>query len=215
MGTDNIVTAPFRLAFPAVFVPKAAVQGGKEKYSILMLFPKDGSVLLPAEGTSASEAILAIRKLARDAIVEKWGADKAKWPSNLRNLNLKEHLSTNGKDGWPLVDGDCADFEGAAGHVLVRAKSLYKPGLVNGACQPIINQEEVFGGLICRAQVNAFAYDSAGNKGVSLGLNNLQVLHDDGTSFSGRQAAADVFDAFAAPGAPAAASTGDIDDDFA
>lgn len=204
MATESIVTSPFRLAFPEVFAPKAAAEGGKEKYSITMLFPADGSLLIPS---MPGEGVIALRRLALAAVKEKWGEDKAKWPANLRSLDFRSYCSPNGKDGWPVRDGDLVEWDGFEGQVFVRAASQFRPGMVNPKLQAIINPEDVFGGLICRAQINAYAYDTNGNRGVTFGLNNLQILKDDGTVFGGKQNAADVFDAFGEAGG--AASTGD------
>lgn len=195
MAVESIITAPFRLAFPEVFTPKAAVQGGDEKYSITMLFPKDDSSLIPS---MPGGGILALRKLALAAIQEKWGTDKQKWPATIRSLDLKTYLSPAGKDGWPFRDGDLQEWDGFANQVFIRAGSKFPPGIVDQKLHPIIDKTAVFGGLICRAQVNAYAYSTAGNNGVSFGLNNFQVLKDDGTAFGGKNNAADVFDAFGA-----------------
>jgi len=192
MATGSIVTTAFRLAFPQVFAPKAAVQGGKESYSITMLFPKEGNLMSAIPGAGVME----IRKLLHDAVKEKWGEDKNKWPAQYKSLDFKTYLSPTGKDGWPLRDGDEVKWDGFAGNVFIRASSNFAPGFVDQKRQPIINPANIFGGLICRAQVNAFAYDTAGNKGVSLGVQNFQVLKDDGTAFSGGAKAADVFEAF-------------------
>lgn len=179
----KIVTPEFRLSFPAVWEPKAGPDGGEEKYRIVMLFPK-------------TEDIKALKKLAYDAIAEKWGADKGKWPANLRNLDLGKFLSTSGKDGWPFRDGDAQSLDGYAGCVSVSATSKQAPGVVDRKLKPIIDKDELYAGCYCRASVTAFAYDKAGNKGVSFGLQNIQKIRD-GESFSGRSRAEDDFDAIA------------------
>lgn len=197
MATEAIITAPFRLAFPEVFEPKSSVEGGKEKYSITMLFPKDGAPLIPS---MPGDGIGAIRKLLANAIKEKWGEDKAKWPASIKALDLKTYTSATGKDGFPLRDGDAVEWDGFSGNVFIRASSQYQPGMVNAKLQPLIDRNAIYGGLICRAQVNAYAYDNAGNRGVTLGLSNLQILKDDGTVFSGKASASDVFSAFGEAG---------------
>jgi hypothetical protein len=72
--------------------------------------------------------------------------------------------------------------------------------MVDAKLQAVISQDQIFGGLICRAQINAFAYDQPMNQGVSIGLSNFQILKDDGTVFSGREDPSKVFDAFGATG---------------
>jgi hypothetical protein len=190
MATDSVVTGAFRLAFPQVFDAKASVAGGAEKFSITMLFAKDGSSLMPALGGGG---LMELRKLAVGAIKEKWGEDKAKWPSNLKSLDFKTAISATGKDGWPLRDGDEVAWDGFEDTVFVRAASQFQPGVVDAKLRPILKPSDVFGGLICRAQVNCYAYDNSGNRGVTFGLNNLQVLKDDGTKFGGREAPDKVF----------------------
>ena len=210
MANEKIVTGPFRLAFPRVFEPSAAVKGGKEKYSIMMLFPKDGESLLPKIG---GPGIMELRKLAMAAVKEKWGEDKAKWPSNLRNISFADYVSPNGKDGFPVRDGDDAEWEGFEGHWYLKASSDNQPGMVDAKVNPILDKAEVFGGLICRAQITAFAYDSNGSKGVSFGLSNVQVLKDDGVCYGGgRQKPEEVFDAFG--DASPAGSSASTDDDW-
>ena len=195
MATDNVVTVAFRLAFPEVFAPKAAAEGGKEKFSITMLFPKDGTRLLPGMVDNGAD-VMALRKLAFQAIKEKWGEDKAKWPANLKGIDPKTSVSSTGKDGWPLRDGDLVEWDGFHDHVFVRASSKFKPGIVNAKLRPIMSEDDVYGGLICRAQINAYGYDSNGSKGVAFGLSNIQILKDDGTSFGSRQRAEDAFSSF-------------------
>ena len=206
----DILTQPFRIAFPEVFVPKASVEGGQEKYAITMLFPKDGVPLIPSLKKDKMPPIRELRRLAREAIIAKWGTDKAKWPTNLRALDMVDFLSPAGKDGWPIRDGDMVEWDGFEGVVFARASSKFPPGIVNAKREEIISQGDIFGGLICRAQINAYAYDVSGNKGVSFGLSHIQVLKDDGVSFSGRGKAADVFDAFDDGG-----TSSDEDDPFA
>jgi len=202
MSTDNIIVGPFRLAFPEVFTPKAGAEGGKEKFSINMLFPKDGALLIPS---MPSEGINALRKLALAAIRQTWGEDKAKWPPNFRTLDPK--VATDVK-GFPVRDGDLVSWDGFAGNLFARASSQFQPGLVNSKLQPIISQSEIYGGLICRAQINAYTYDVSGNRGVSFGLTNLQVLKDDGVSFgAGKSDAATAFTAYSE--SPASSSTED------
>ena len=207
MATEAIITLPFRLAFPEVFEPKAGAEGGKEKYSITMLFPADGSALIPS---MPGDGLMELRKLAKAAIEEKWGTDKAKWPAALKALDLKTYVSQTGKEGWPLRDGDGVEWQGSNGMVFVRASSQFQPGLVDAKLKPIIDRSAVFGGLICRAQINCYAYDVSGNKGITFGLSNLQILKDDGTAFSGKSSAADVFSAYGE--APASREPGEDDD---
>lgn len=164
------ITPEFRMSFPNLSEPKG-FEGGEEKYGLTMLFEK-------------AVDIKGLKQIVFNAISEKWGPDRTKWPKGLR---------------LPFRDGDTEenykDKEGYAGCIFVRATSKRQPGMVDKNLKPILNIDEAFyGGCYARAEVLAFPYDRAGNKGVALSLQNVQKLRD-GKPFSGRKAAQDVFDA--------------------
>lgn len=189
MPTDNIVTCEFRMAFPAIITPEEHTNddGSKSlKYVVTMLFPK---------GTD----LKAMKDLAREARDERWPKADDPKRKNLRN---------------PFVDGDTKDWDGYEGCTAVKALSKYKPGLVNAAAQPILDPAEVYGGCYARAQINAWAYDAKGNRGISFGLNHIQILRS-GEPFGNRERAEDVFDAVAgSEKAENYDSEGDADDIF-
>ena len=165
----TIVTPEFRLAFPEVFVPKAAPNSTREVYSINMLFDKTAD-------------LKNLRLLLRDAIIAKWGEDQSKWPAVLGKAKLATAV---GIKGWPIRDGDEVTWPGYPGNLFARASTTFQPQVIDRAKNEILDKNAIFGGLLCRAAVNAFAYDNSGNKGVSLGLSILQVLKDDGTRYGG------------------------------
>lgn len=208
MAVDSIISIPFRLAFPEIFSPKSSVEGGKEKYSITMLYPASGAPLIPS---MPGDGVLELRKLALAAIKDKWGDDRQKWPASIKAIDLKTYVSLTGKDGWPIRSGSEVDWDGFADMVFARASSQFPPGIVDQKLHPIIDKTAVYGGLLCRAQINCYAYDNAGNRGISFGLNNLQILKDDGVVFGSKQNAAEVFDAFAASGDLDSAGSGEAD----
>lgn len=164
---NPIITPKFRVSFPNVFRPQAPMQGstGEAKYGLQMLFAK-------------GENIDELKKLAHEACAEKWGSDKAKWPKNLRS---------------PFRDQGEKDYDGyVEGAIFVSATSKLKPGLVDKNNRDIISEDDFYPGCYARAQVNAFAYDTAGNRGVAFGLNNVQKLAE-GEPLGGRQPASAVF----------------------
>jgi len=177
-GSNQVTTPEFRVSFPSVFQARAVSEGGDLKYSVVMLFPKT------ADLTPLKQSVLA-------AIIEKWGADKTKWPKTLR---------------LPFRDGTEKDYDGYGPDIIfASATSKMKPGLVDQNVQPILEPSEFYGGCYARATINAFAYDVKGNKGVAFGLRNVQKLRD-GEPFSGRNKPEDDFDAIPMPdnGKPAA-----------
>jgi hypothetical protein len=165
MANENRITTPkFRAAFANVFKPKA-FEGQDPKYSITMLFPKNTDMKV-------------FKDIIEKVATEKWGP-KAKWPKGLRN---------------PIRNGDeKSDLQGYEGNFYISASSKDRVGLVDQKREDIISPSEFYSGCYARATLTAFAYDKAGNKGVSFGLQNIQKLAD-GESFSGRKAAKDDFD---------------------
>jgi hypothetical protein len=42
--------------------------------------------------------------------------------------------------------------------------------------QPIIDQDEIYSGCYCNITVSLYAYDKPENKGIGVGLNNIQLI---------------------------------------
>ena len=60
-------------------------------------------------------------------------------------------------------------------------KRSYRPGVVDKQHNPIDLEEMdtfLYGGMYARAAIAAFAYDTKGNKGISFGLNAIQIVKD-------------------------------------
>lgn len=181
--SENVITSEFRVSFANVFRPgKVMQEGATPKYGVTMLFPKGADL---SALTSAAHAVM----------VEKWGADKAKWPKNLRN---------------PFRDQGEKDHAGyEAGAVFINATSQQRPGLVDAKLQDIIEERDFYSGCFARASVRAFAYDKAGNRGVAFGLQNVQKLRD-GEPLGGRSRPSDDFEPVADTSAGAPKSAADL-----
>jgi hypothetical protein len=165
---ENIVTPEFRGAFVSVF--KATAMKGqadaKPKYSVRAVF-------MP--GTDIS----ALKKAAAEAATEKWGQAL---PKTLRNPFRKNEELDNPVVGAP-DDAIVVTFS---------ANEDRRPGVVDAKLQDILDDSECYSGAYYRAQVRAFGYDTAGNKGVAFGLQNLQKLRD-GEPLGGRMPASKAF----------------------
>lgn len=182
---ENVLTPQFRVSYAKVFRPEKNSLNDKMEYSLVAIFPPK------ADLTTLTKSIT-------DAATEEWGADKAKWPKNLRNpIRKNEEREKDGK----LPDG----YE-PGGH-FITLKSTQRPGLVDANLQAIIDETQFYSGCFARAQVRPFAYLQKGNAGVSFGLQNLQKMAD-GDPLSGRQKAEDAFEAVAGA-ATAGADAGD------
>lgn len=168
----QIVTPLFRLSFPSVFVAKRNELSGKAQYSIVMLFDKkDALALKPMKDLMAPVA---------------------------------EHRFGKGAKGLknPFKDGDTAKNQAEEfikeknpsyeGHIILSSWSKNKPGVVNSKTEIILDPDEVYGGCYCRAQLNCYAYEVNGNRGVAFGLMHVQKLKD-GDPFGARTRVEDAF----------------------
>jgi len=154
------MTPEFRVSYPFIFRPGAPIDPGQEpKYSVAMLF--------------APKADLSVLKAAvKAATVEKWGADQARWPKNLRSP-FRDQGEKDDKQGY------------VRGAIFVVATSKQRPGLVDSNVQDIVEERQFYAGCYARATVRPFAYDQAGNRGVAFGLQNIQKLRE-GEPLGGR-----------------------------
>lgn len=166
----KVLTGEFRISYPQVFEPKG-FNGGTPKYSIVMLFDKKSD-------------LSGLKKAALTAMIDEFGP-KEKWPKKFR-LPFRD-----GDEEKPGVDG----YEGC---IFISASSIDKPGVVDAKFitgpdgKPTTDEitkadGRLYAGCYARATLRAYGYDTAGNKGVSFGLLNIQKLRD-GKPFSGRMA---------------------------
>jgi hypothetical protein len=172
---SKVVTGLVRFSYVNIFRSRAFREGQDAKYSICLLIPKSDKVTL-------KKIQVAIDEATQDGISSKWGG---KMPKNL-------HL--------PLRDGDDERADEAPeyeGMYFLNANSNQKPGIVDKDRIEILDPDEVYSGCWGRASINFFPYDSNGNRGVGVGLNNIQKIKD------GEQL-----------GAARASAESDFDDDF-
>jgi len=170
----NIVTPKFRVSFPKVFKPEVNNLSGKSEYSVVALFEKDTD-------------LSALKAAAQQAVIEKWGPDASKHPKNLRSPfrdQAERAKEIDGKRSLPA-----GHVEGA---VFMNLKSVQKPGVVDEQVQPILDESLFYAGCWARASVSVYAYDNKGNRGVGIGLTNIQKVAD-GEPFSGRPTAESSF----------------------
>lgn len=167
-----MITGKVRFSYASVFQPKAAMDGGEPKYSVVLLIPK--------KDTKTIEEIKKHIQAAINAGKEKWNG---KVPANVKT---------------PLRDGDeeRPDRPEFKGMYFIQASSKMKPQVVDRNLQAIIDPTEFYSGCYGRASINFYAYSVNGNKGIACGLGNIQKL-EDGESFTGRKRAEDEFSAFA------------------
>ena len=165
----KVITGIVRLSYANVWEPKS-VNGGKEKYSV--------SIIIPKEDTKALDEI----KRAIDAAIEE---GKGKFGGKIPN---KASLKI------PLRDGDIdrPDDEAYKNSYFINANSITPPQVVDKNVKPILEHSEIYSGVYARVSINFYAFNSSGNKGIACGLGNIQKIRD-GEPLGGRTNAEDEF----------------------
>lgn len=183
--SKEALTPKFRVSYPNVFEARQNEKSGEMEYSLSAIFPKG------ADLTKVQAAVSA-------AITEKWGVDSKKWPKPLRlPFRKAEELAEIGEDQNAKRDAQgklVLPMGHEEGGVWLRLKSKLQPGLIDANKEDIIDKNQFYAGCYARASVKAFAYDKAGNRGVSLWLQNIQKM-GDGEPLAGRPKAQDQFEA--------------------
>ena len=82
------------------------------------------------------------------------------------------------------------------------ASSKQRPNVVDLNLQPILNATEIYSGMYANVGVTFFAYNAPQNKGIGVGLENVQKVADGEPLGGGRAAVEDDFQAVA-PAIPA------------
>ena len=161
-----------RLSYAHIWEP-VSVNGGKEKYSV--------SVLIPKDDTKTIDAINAAIDAAMEEGIGKFGGKKP----NKAAIKI------------PLRDCDIEREDDAyKGHYFINANSTTPPQVVDRAVQPILDRGEVYSGCYARVSLNFYAYNANGNRGIACGLGNIQKVRD-GEPLGGRSTASDDFSSLA------------------
>lgn len=173
MSTENaatkVVIGPVRFSYLHVWEPTAMEEGQKKKFSGSFLIPKSDKKTIAA----VKAAIEAAKEQGKSG---KWGG------------KIPAKLEVAFYDG----DVDKADKEEYAGCFYVNAKSDNRPGIVDKARQPIVNQDEVQSGDYGFVSIVFYPYDFNGKKGVAAALNNVMKTKT-GERFSSISSAEDDF----------------------
>ena len=159
-----------RLSYANIWELKAINEGGEAKYSVSVIIPKSDKKTLKAISDAIDAAI--------EAGIGKFGGKKP----NKKQIKL------------PLRDGDIErDDEAYANSYFLNANSKTAPQIVDQKVQPILDRSEVYSGCYARVSLNFYAFNTNGNKGIAVGLGNIQKVRD-GEPLGGRSNAADDFE---------------------
>jgi len=170
----TVNTPVFRAAFLNLLKPRKNTLNGKDEYSVVALFPK-ATDLKP------------LFKAVEDAAASVWGADKTKWPKNLK-LPFKKQEEALDKTG-KIREG----YEKGAWYLNLKCDAEKKvPGIVDAKLEPILDPNDIYSGMYARAQVSFFAFNQPAAKGVTLVLNHVQKVKE-GTPIGTSTRAEDAF----------------------
>lgn len=168
-----ITTGKVRASYVNIFQPRVPENGGDPKYSVTLLIPKADTVTINAIYAEIEKA-------------KQEGAQKA-FGGNIPPMCR-----------IPIYDGDGYRPSGEAfgeecrGCMVMTASAKLQPSIVGLDMQAIINPADVYSGCYIRANINFFAYNTNGNKGIGCGLNAVQKI-EDGEPLTMRVSAEDAF----------------------
>ena len=160
---------PCRISFANIWEPKS-VNGSDPKYSVSCLVSKDDKETL-------LKINACIEAAKEDAKTKKWGG---KIPANLK---------------LPIHDGDIERPDDEAYHNMFffNANSKDAPQIVDRRKQTITDSMMVYSGCYCNVSINMYGFSVGGNRGIAVGLGNIQFVKD-GEQFAGRTSADADFD---------------------
>ena len=148
----KVVTGPVRFSYANVLTPRS-MDGGEPKYSASLIIPKRDTATLDR-----------IKKAIEYAVQD----GKEKFGEKFTALKM------------PLRDGDKdrPEDEAYAGCMFINANSKWAPDVVDKDFNPIDSEKVFYSGVVGRASINFYPYFKNGNKGIAVGLNNVQKLKD-------------------------------------
>ena len=168
----KVVTGVVRLSYANVWEP-ASINGSNPKYSV--------SLIIPKSDTKTIEKI-------RAAIQAAYEEGQGKLKGNSKSVPPLTSLKT------PLRDGDLErpDDEAYTNSYFVNANSITAPGIVDAACQQILDHSEIYSGVYGRASITFYAFNTKTSRGIACGLQNVQKIRD-GEPLGGHSRAEDDF----------------------
>lgn len=170
MPAQSLVTPYAILSFPVLFSPKPRAESGPPVFSCALLFTEPHQ-----QDREFKLMVKACKTLAA-----------AKFPGvPIEKLTL------------PFRDAaEKQQYTGyEPGMVYINPWSTFKPQVVDGRLQDILDPAEVWAGQEVRAYVTPFSWTNSGKHGVSFGLNHVQVVKKDSPRIDGRASAKSVFTA--------------------
>lgn len=172
--TTKVIAQNVRLSFVNLLEAKA-FEGQEAKYSTMVLIDEDDI-----------KTLAKIEKAIDEAYKQGVASGKLK---GVKRDKLKITLH-DAEDKFDIEENP--EFEGKK---IINLSAKQKPGILNKYKEKTEDPEEVYSGVYAHVSMNFFPYNTAGNKGVSAGLNNVMVL-GHGDYLGGRASAESDFSDF-------------------
>lgn len=152
----TVVTNKVRLGYVHVLEPHAIEEGQDPKYSVQVMIPKEDTETI----NLMKKAIKNAHERAKDGALK--GVKKPK-------ITLRDGDEELNDDGDPKVPD----------HYFINVSSKKKPVVVkkkNGVQVETDDPNDIYSGVYALVSMNFYGYNTAGNKGISAGLNNILTL---------------------------------------
>lgn len=158
--TERITGQLSRVSFPQVFKPVLALNKVDYIFSIVMLYAKTPTEKL-AKYQNLAELQSKIAEVAADRFGPNW--------KNIPNFK------------YPLRDGaEKAEFEGYPESFFMTATckaDKHRPRVVDASYQPL-SESDLYPGCYAYVSFSLYSFDTAGNRGVGVGLQNIMKVAD-------------------------------------
>ena len=174
----NVTTGTVRLSYAHLFKPYAFQQGQEEKYSVTILLPKTDTAT----------------KTRIDAAIEsaKQKGANGSWNGVVPPMVPDPIWDGDGvkQDGTPFGDEckGCWVFT-------ARTSTDYPPEVVDQNGNPIIDHSQMYSGVYAMVNVEFFAYNHTGKKGIGCSLGPVKKVKDGEALGGGAPSAAQAFGA--------------------
>ena len=160
LSNTQMTTGEVRLSYVHLDAPYANPNTNAEpKYQVTVLMPKS-DVQAKARLDAAYQA--AVQK----GIPEKWNGTQP--PVIACSIHDGDGARPNGEAFGP----ECA------GHWVFTASSKNPVSMVDAGMNPIVQKGEIYSGCYARVCVSLFPYNTAGKRGIGIGLEAVQKLRD-------------------------------------
>lgn len=164
VDTTKVKTGEVRFSYLHGHTPKQVAGKGPEKYSVSLIIDKNDAVTIKAVKSGIDAAIV----IGKAKFGKAWKPDAKEFDN-------------------PLRDGDDAkkeDDEAYNGSWYLSAKSDTKPGIIDRSGKEL-SENEIKSGDHGKVMINFFPFNTAGNQGVGVGLNNI-LKTKNGDALAGR-----------------------------